>query len=480
MKKAISVLIAVIIACSACLPAFSQGSCDCGKDPIIYVYGFGRTDFTYGKGTDEETKVFFPEIKLIVNALLKNGVKLIGSLVFGFEDCFGHTLAATLEDVFSKIKCDENGDSIYEITTTENVVTSEHGDNISYFYYDWRADVAQTADLLSDYIDATLEQTGHEQVSLCAESMGGAVLLSYLYEHGSGKASSIIFSSSAAMGLTFISEMFIGNLDIKANMLLGYLSPLIDGFLSEEAMNALTLLDKMGVVGGLLAPLAGSINNSGDILYNEFLIEYFGRFAGFWAFVKSDYYEQAKQFMGIEPGSEFERKIDYYQNKVKPAAKDILTDAIDDGVKVAILSNYGLIAPPFCTESGYNSDALVDTASTSMGALCAPLGETLGEEISGKYVSPDRVVDASTALLPDNTWFVKYGYHAVISMDFLKWVAFTDGPVDIEANPDYPQFMCKVDGGYEPLTIENSDNRNEFVKRLDSLLAGEHCRQKQS
>lgn len=54
-------------------------------------------------------------------------------------------------------------------------------------------------------------------------------------------------------------------------------------------------------------------------------------------------------------------------------------------------------------------------------------------------------IDASTAYLPDNTWFVNGLYHGMTYWDYytrtlMMTTLFTDRITDVYSNPDYPQF----------------------------------------
>ena len=63
-----------------------------------------------------------------------------------------------------------------------------------------------------------------------------------------------------------------------------------------------------------------------------------------------------------------------------------------------------------------------------------------------KYLSPDEVIDATPALFPDNTWFVKNAPHVAADYN-TEFSAFTFTLLESDVQPNvdmfegYPQFM---------------------------------------
>ena len=90
-----------------------------------------------------------------------------------------------------------------------------------------------------------------------------------------------------------------------------------------------------------------------------------------------------------------------------------------------------------------------------MGAYAANIGETLPEDYKQanthcsnpehKHISPDRVVDASTGLLPDTTFYFNGQKHEQTALnDTILKLALRlledDSIQDVYSNPDFPQF----------------------------------------
>ena len=102
-----------------------------------------------------------------------------------------------------------------------------------------------------------------------------------------------------------------------------------------------------------------------------------------------------------------------------------------------------------------NADFIIQTDSTSMGAYFANCGETLPEDYVQKntycsdpthnHISPDRVVDASAGLLPDQTFYFDGQRHDLTALnDIILKLALNliecDDIKDVYSLPEFPQF----------------------------------------
>ena len=78
----------------------------------------------------------------------------------------------------------------------------------------------------------------------------------------------------------------------------------------------------------------------------------------------------------------------------------------------------------------------------------------------GKYISPDRMIDASTCAFPDNTWFIKGAIHndVVLGVDVLYENVFdSTDDVTVETYDTHPQFLVydRETARMFPMTEEN-------------------------
>ena len=95
-------------------------------------------------------------------------------------------------------------------------------------------------------------------------------------------------------------------------------------------------------------------------------------------------------------------------------------------------------------------DGILESELTSNFATFAPMGKILSANdtvgVHNKYISADRVVNAKTALFPENTWFVKNAPH--VAADYgTDFSDFTFALLESDTQPyvgmftEYPRFM---------------------------------------
>jgi hypothetical protein len=109
---------------------------------------------------------------------------------------------------------------------------------------------------------------------------------------------------------------------------------------------------------------------------------------------------------------------------------------------------------------------MLDTKYASLGATCAtpgmpflPFYKQKVTKCGHDHISADRLVDASTCLLPEQTWFAKNKIHGTdVDYDgWRDWFLETPYPT-VHLNPRYPQFMEK-----RPVAEPEWEGQMEFV-----------------
>lgn len=492
MKKVVSVLLAVLLIISVNAASFSSyatDKCGCSYTPIVYVTGFAMTDLVANPGTDEEYNVFMPETSAIVSAVAKLIAPTVMLRITGDYESFARSLSRILNDTMKDVACDDNGNPLNETVDVKFRVdpTAEHGyrcDNR--FNYDWREDVFDIAAELNDYIEKTKELTHHDKVVLKGESMGGAVVMTYLKQYGYGSVDTVIMQSSAFNGINLVGGLFTGDLNIKTRSVMNYIGNFIEG---SDPMTVFYRSIFYALSGFLLSPVCGELNTvftkGKDVLYENCLRDLFGNLTGIWTFVPNEYYEQAKEYMLDETeNAALIKKIDAYHYGIMDSTKEILDDATAHGMKLAIISNYGKAAVPVLTDDGYQTDFLIDTARTSLGATCADFGAELPEGYTQSvadghnHISCDNAIDASTCMYPEYTWFIKDMMHTWYTSgyyDFTWWLAQHNVQPTVSESDVFPQFLYndQVSKTIVPLTEENSDTQNtdiDIKAMLDKII----------
>lgn len=471
LKKSISLLLALVMAISLAVPALAADKND--ANPVLIISGFVEytlVDPATGASAFGDTNAIMNTVSGVLPSLLT----LLGSNKTQADyDTFCDTALPLVNQLFDKIACNPDGTVKYPDVTlkaqtkgslaklgTDYVMQADAfdkeiilgladavgADKVYAYGLDWRLDPLVVADDINDWIQMIKAETGYDKVSLAGVSMGGAMVSAYVAKYGTDDLSNITMISSAFTGLEYVGKLFTGGVSIDEQGLYN----MIDEAVSTDILsNILGSTDILPQAIGLVDELVAAV---GDRVYSECLIPSFGYNPGFWTFVPADYYEDAKAFMFArmnateEQKATFEAKIDAYHN-IQANIKTILKDAQKDGVSVAIISNYNFQMPPVSAASSMTGDQVIETRHTSGYATCANISETLPASYkNSKYVSPDRMIDASTCYLPDQTWFIKNMKHVDFSneknqCEFYAWVMTADKQITVNDNPDYPQFM---------------------------------------
>ncbi len=471
MRKLLSLILALIMLVSCVTVAFADS--DDGYVPVIHITGMANTNLVMDLGLETEKQVFGAEEE-DMNTMIKN---LIAPVLFfllgGSEERFAKSLVEVVKPVFEYIKYDKNGDSAYNVTI-DRQPRVEFG--YSSFIYDWRADPMVVADELKAFIDEVKAFYGSEKVSLIAESMGGVMASAYIYKYGYSDLEAVIYRSTAMYGLTMIGELFTGSVDLETKALADYVNNFMLGESSQQVVIR-SLIKNVApfIVNPLVNKIIRLFKSQGGYIYDEFLIDIFGYLPGLWSFVPAEYYEEAKTFMLDETeNAQLIEKIDVYQYEVRPSINSTIKAMEADGVTVAFVSHYGFSGIPVTQNRSYMADALIDTKYTSGGATCSDYGSTLGDNYvqavndGHNHISPDNMIDASTCLLPEKTWFVKGMLHTWYSDDYCDLYAYIldqDGEATVHSNERFPQFLMnnEDDGTTLPMTEDNMNFNNDKV-----------------
>ncbi len=481
-KRVLSILLCIaVLFSSAQMFAFSASAasvsssltekCDCGYDPIIYIHGFGNPLYM-NYGAENEKEIWVPEKDVLMNGIKKLVPKFFKFMFTRDYRAFALAVKDFAFDLLTPIMCDDNGDSILDgISAAYTEPTGDHPKNtVKIYYYDWRLDVYDNADMLRDFINKVKAATGHDKVALDSESMATSITVSYLLKYGYDDVSALIFRSGAWNGISFMGEALSGRMTSCPESLTGYLQDFVMG---REAKNVFFrfLIGSVGQV--VIAPLSRLIDNlfkkAPDILYDDCLLKIYGNMPGVWSFVPDEDYESAKKFaLDENKNAVLIEKIDRYHNEVRPKIKEIVSNAMSKNINVAIISNYGMYGVPATENYTYQSDFMVDTKFSSCGATCSELNKPLPEGYVQKvddghnHMSPDLQIDASTCMFPEYTWFVKGMIHTFFNDGYREMtykIIYADHQMNVFEDEKYPQFMVNDDKHKTivPMTADNSE-----------------------
>ena len=470
MKKTRAILcivMSLVLTFTLLVPAFATDKkCDCGTAPVVQVRGIGETLYD-GEGNE----IFSAEN--IVNGILPVIPQLVEFLATGDTEVLVQALSQAVGDIFGPVAYDNNlnRDTVVTVkgytsdpvetymdmtsedsgseATLSQAVYNDLGEKHSYlFIYDWTGNPYDIAADLNQFIQEVKEKSGHDKVSLCAESMGGCMTNTYLALYGYDDVQNVVMANSAFNGLEMIGQLFIGNPEIDGPALGGLIAQNIYG--NAEYASLIPYIP-------LFQDIANIANNlfetAGDRIYEEVLIPFFGYLPSFWCFVPEYHFEEAIDFMLQDAGSELMKFInDYYERVASKTTERVQEMVASDDVNYFCVSNYNKYIAPVTEAARWNSDGVIETYNTSGFATVANIGETLGDDYvqavsNGKdMISPDNVVDVSTAQAPMQTWITKNWGHIAYdhndgTCDFYIWLLTANEQYTVDSNSQYPQFM---------------------------------------
>ena len=502
MKKAkavLSIVLSVLLAVLTVAPAFATSKkCDCGTAPIVQVRGIGETLYD-GEGNE----VFSTEN--IIKGILPAIPGLTYYLATGNTDVLVDALKIAVKDIFAPVSYDNNlnRDTVVTVEgyTSDPVETyvdmseehsgseyalaqavyNELGEGHSYlFIYDWTANPFDVAADLNQFIEEVKEKSGHDKVSICAESMGGCMTNTYLALYGYDDVQNLVMANSAFNGLEMLGQLFIGNPEIDGEALAGLIVQSIYG--SAEYASLIPYIP----VFEQLALFANDLfEKAGDRIYEEVLIPVFGYLPSFWCFIPEYHFEEAIEKMLPDAGPELLNFVNEYYEKVASKTSDRVKEMVEsEDINYFCVSNYNKYIAPVTEAARWNSDGVIETYNTSGFATVADMGTTLGDDyvqavdMGRDMISPDNIVDASTCQAPMQTWFTKNWGHIAYNLndgtcDFYVWLLTAKEQYTIDSNPQYPQFMyynCEIPM-LMPYTCGSGDVTGDgMVSAIDACL----------
>ncbi len=516
--KTINSLVLCIVLCVCAFPISVSASPGAGEAratvlPTVYVQGYGSALYSDKNDKNSEHLVGGSKDVLTDGSLdsLLDGI--LDPLMEGIRTDdwtnYSNFLIEKLVDALGFMALDNNGEPSNgsgNLCERDTAVTNRNYYNGKYdiyaytHIYDWRIDVFVSAAELNDYIQKVKAATGSDKVNIVGRCLGVNVVLAYLSEYGYDDVNAVNLYVGGLEGFEFLGALFSGQVDVQSDDLNNFLQYMIadDGDPVMSFVKSLVAI--LNFTKGLDIPIELVYKVYEEVYYTVIpgtLKETFGTMPAFWSMIGEKYYEAAMalNFSSDEDKAEYSgliEKADRYYNNVTLRTDEIINEAIESGVKVYITAKYGSANVPLSSESKYQSDGIVSVSSQTMGATTTVMGETFSSEYmaeaEGKgtvaYISPDKVIDASTGILPDNTWYVKGSDHSrmpycidIMQAQIFNATGYGDSSVYVTVNtlPEYPQYLCVSSGdetaGLYPLTEENLNRGSEWdVSIFDHFL----------
>ncbi|MCL2194826.1 MAG: alpha/beta hydrolase [Oscillospiraceae bacterium] len=447
MLKRVCCLIACVALLGAALVVPSQAAtprCDCDTVLQVWVDGWGQTLF-FDEGTPNQRAQGPMRLNRIVRSLpgLAWGATRTALSVNPFREPFinfeplARGFARTAENILGHLQIDEQGNSVYPLTSTWYIADQCHMEHPQFwFIYDFRQCPFESARQLNDFIEALLAHTGHRTVALTSHSQGGIIAMTYLAMFGSRRLDTFILANSAFQGVDLVGRLFTRQFGIDRHSAAAFMG------INPRWTRFLPNLGNAVYVGMF------------DYLMDLYIIPQLATMPIVWAFLPTDYFNEAVRLWGDDPRLQHVLQgARRYHREVLGRSEQLLRQAMRNGTHVAILASYNNAPIPVSRGVQYQSDRLIGTARMSGGARVAPFGEVLPAG-SGRHRSPDGIIDASTAMLPNHTWFVRDNWHcANVMYDLRMWIIHSNTQPTVWQHADFPQFLQHPGNGGQAVPL---------------------------
>ncbi len=464
--------------------AVSAYNIDC---PYIFIHGF-MGSVIYTNPDDPDSPEAWPPSSDNIKSAVGEMLPLLGRLIINHNwEKFSDSLIPIVNDLLSPIYLDENG----EVNNNSGVRWSYPSkDSISKssklkFVYDWRVSPLETAAQLNDFINYVLECSGSDKVNIECHSYGGVVANTYAKLYGTDKVKGWVFNSTAVYGEDYTGDLMTGQLVFDADALTEYMKGAFDYNENEEALNFLfSTLKTTGVTKVLCDLVNYMLLHIGEKAFSKTLLPMFGSFLSIWAMVPDEQIDEAYDYVfnkmyKDDPTdySKLQAKINEYNTEIRQYKTDTLKQ-INNDCNMYVISRYGYSAM-FMTPSWQNaSDNIIDVKHSSFGATVSqynkPLSDDYLKTADSKYISPDKHIDASTCLFPDQTWYIRHLTHARMPesiSEFTLTLLYYNGQATVNTFNQYPQYLYYDEITEQIIPDELPDIKISFADRIINIFS---------
>ena len=457
--------------------------------PIIVLPGIGQSPLEYYDRDGNLIKSASSDMVMvderdIVGTLLKNAlVPALATLLLQWDIGLSKAVPKVLDELLAAHKTNPDGtlindlrprrvyDSVAKMTEGDRRdfynkfpmqrLGAEIGENKLFFFaYSMMGDAIETAKELDQYIQKVKKKTGCPKVTLVNASLGGSIFVAYLdMFREKGDLDQVVNMVAVLNGTEAMADLYERRFDLNDKYLYSGLLPdlletMAGGVTSAQGhliSAALHILPRKTLENFLVAAY--------DYLHTNALINN----AQLWALVPGARYPALRERWLSDPDhAALRKKVDAYF-AMKERFNENTLDAVKSGVRIDNICGYGLhfgdveyfVFGSVKSTPESNSDGIIHIQSASQGATAVPAGQKFPKGYKQKkpskaypgysYIAPNRSVDASTCVLPDNTWFFENQHHEAGRNDIMINLAtalYTDPQLkNVHSKPDvWPQF----------------------------------------
>ncbi len=461
MKKTrhiISLLLAVLMICSSFLAVTATAVEKEEMYPSIVIPGLfqGRATLydengeiaTNADGDPLEAPFFLSGTEDIIGTALEiAGIPLLTTLMTQRDHDlkFANALGTALGEILlGKIKSDENGEFIYDVrpeqlnTAVSNLTEEQKNyvydtiplttykeiageDKLYFFTYFSFENMDTVTERLYSLIQTVKEETGYDKVNIVPISQGGTICNSLLETYKDqgifDDLNRIVYVIPALDGSYTLGDIYYYGLLDDDEALYNYMFPLLlegDQEWLGYLINTLIKIFPKEV-----------LNNVLDIAVDILIEEYLEYSTMMWGLMPSEYYPELRErYLMDEDNAILVEQTDRYYQAQLNREENILT-ALEHGVEVFDIVNYNDALYPICDNwNKCQADGIIQLESTSIGAygigvdVQLPEGyvqqntnPTCSDPENHVHIDPYNLIDASTGLLPDTTFYFYNGDH---------------------------------------------------------------------
>lgn len=489
MKKIIAVFLALIIAATSFLTVASAAKLEKGEVsdyPLIIVPGYSASSLCLSETGEVIWGLDMDEVlDRVINRIVDLGIGL-GAMTVGNAEYIAAVLGEEICELFEHMRCNPDGSSVYDVervvSTAEETNSAnlrikypegqhrheqdiaEHfaeyigEENIFNFTCDFRMGAESCAKQLDALVQDVKAYTGKDKVNIFAVSHGGQVTATYLTLFGwKNDVDNVVMTIPAIGGAGIAYDLMTQQVKFDEECLLRFIE---HGMRWEEDYDWLVKAQQLGFIDSILNALVPHI------------IGVLGYWGSLWDFIPLEKYEDTKKKL-LDPveSAPLIEKSDRFHYEIYPLIGEKLEECMENGANISIISGTG---NRIVTGLEEDSDGII-TTTASTGAKTAPYGKRFADgyaqvnSCGGKNkVSPDMKIDASTAYIPDNTWFVNGLFHGMTFWDYytrqlMTTLLLTDEITDVYSDPEYPQFR------------DTSNPSSAVYARFEGCAPGEIC-----
>lgn len=374
---------------------------------------------------------------------------------------------------------------LYKILPLKSVAETIGEENMFFFTFSLFGDPMSSAENLDKYIDMVLENTGAEKVNLLPISLGGTIFTAFAEKFtNTDKVNAIVNVVPVLNGTQVVTDMLERDFNREGEFWYQELFPLVIGEFTEYGSMVGSLVNLL--IRALPADVnAAMITSMYDVLLDHLLINT----PQIWSMVtREDYPALAERYLSDDAHAPVRAMTDaFYQAQMN--LEDNIATMIDNGIEINIISGYSLHTGDarynffhlMGDSDNVNGDGVIHVESTTLGATAVLPGEKLPDDYKQaidsdySYISPDRELDASTGVLPDNTWYFYDMNHEDTAnnapvINLATALLYSDEVENVHSNPEkFPQFNGNSDNWFIRRWRYN-DLKNIYQKYQDGLI----------